>query len=273
MEILKQYNKLEEWINFLLSQGKYAFPLHQARTAFPEQTDTAIKFALKRLVDKKRILSIHKGYYLIITPQYSAKGILPPTLFLDAFMKELKRPYYMGLLSAAAYHGASHQQAQEFFVVTGFPVMRPLLKKGLKINFISVSHIPSFLIEIRKTETGYMNISNAVLTAVDLIHYSKRVGGLNRVATLLEELAENIKPSDFDSNLIQHLPITAMQRLGYILENVIEQTILSDALFLALENHEVILFRIPLKSTAPTTGFKANNRWKVIVNTVIEIDE
>lgn len=273
MEISKQYKKLEEWINFLLSQGKHAFALHQVRAAFPEHSTTAIKFALKRLVDKKQILSIHKGYYLIITPQYSAKGILPPALFLDAFMKELNRPYYVGLLNAAAYHGASHQQAQEFFVVTGFPVMRPLRKKALKINFISVSHIPSSLIDSRKTETGYMNISNAVLTAVDLIHYSKRVGGLNRVATLLEELVESIKPTDFDANLIQHVPISALQRLGYIFENVIDEIILSDALFLALENHKVLLFRVPLKSTAPTTGFRANNRWKVIANTIIEINE
>ena len=44
-------------------------------------------------------------------------------------MKELDRPYYLALLNAAAYHGASHQQPQEFFVVTGFPVLRPMQKR------------------------------------------------------------------------------------------------------------------------------------------------
>jgi predicted transcriptional regulator of viral defense system len=122
----RQHKRAEDWVNHLLAKGKYAFALHQFRADFPGQSDTANKFALKRLVDKEQIISIHKGYYLIIPPQYRSKGILPPTLFLDAFMKELDRPYYLALLNAAAYHGASHQQPQEFFVVTGFPVMRPI---------------------------------------------------------------------------------------------------------------------------------------------------
>ena len=32
-------------------------------------------------------------------------------------------------------------------------------------------------------------------------------------------------------------------------------------------------FRIPLKSSVDVKGFNAENRWKVIVNTKIEIDE
>ena len=85
MEGSRQYRNAEDWANNLLAKGKYAFALHQFRADFPEQSDTANKFALKRLVDKEQIISIHKGYYLIIPPQYRSKGILPPTLFLDAF--------------------------------------------------------------------------------------------------------------------------------------------------------------------------------------------
>ncbi|WP_324327180.1 type IV toxin-antitoxin system AbiEi family antitoxin, partial [Flavobacterium sp.] len=110
LKVINQHKSLEDWTNYLLAQGKHAFALHQLRIAFPEQSESANKSALKRLVNKEQIISIHKGYYLIIPPQYRSKGILPPTLFLDAFMKELDRPYYLALLNAAAYHGASHQQ-------------------------------------------------------------------------------------------------------------------------------------------------------------------
>ena len=272
MEHKGKHKSAEYWVNQLLAKGKYAFALHQFRADFPEQSDTANKFALKRLVDKEQIISIHKGYYLIIPPQYRSKGILPPSLFLDAFMKELDRPYYLALLNAAAYHGASHQQPQEFFVVTGFPVLRPTQKKGLKINYISKREIPEPLLETQKTEAGYLKISNPALTATDLIQYAKRVGGINRVATVLSELAESIQPDAFNSKLLQHVPVTALQRLGYLLDKVFDKQSLANALYQALQKNESPLFRIPLKASAPAKGFASDERWKVIVNTEIEID-
>ena len=68
----KQNTKAEDWVNELLSQGKYAFTLDAIRIAFPNQKNIAIKSSLKRLVDKDLIISIHKGYYLIIPPQYKS---------------------------------------------------------------------------------------------------------------------------------------------------------------------------------------------------------
>lgn len=273
MDDSRQFKSVEDWVTHLLAQGKYAFSLQQQRASFPKQSDTANKFALKRLVDKEQIISIHKGYYLIIPPQYRSKGILPPNLFIDAFMKELDRTYYLALLNAAAFHGASHQQPQEFFVVTGFPVLRPMQKKGLKVNYISKKEIPVTLLGTRKTETGYLKISNPALTATDLIQYAKRVGGINRVATVLAELAESIKPDDFDANLLQHVPVTALQRLGYLLDKVFDNQSLANALYHALEKNNSLLFRVPLKASAPAKGFAADDRWKVIVNTTIELDE
>ncbi len=273
LEDSRQYRNAEDWANHLLAKGKYAFALSQFRADFPEQSDTANKFALKRLVDKEQIISIHKGYYLIIPPQYRSKGILPPTLFLDAFMKELDRPYYLALLNAAAYHGASHQQPQEFFVVTGFPVLRPMKKKGLKINYISKKEIPTSLLDTRKTEAGFLKISNPALTATDLIQYAKRVGGINRVATVLAELAESIQPDSFDNNLLQHVPVTALQRLGYMLDKVFDNQPLANALYQALQKNESPLFRIPLKASALAKGFAADEKWKVILNTKVEIDD
>jgi len=273
MVVVKTYNRLEKWTNDLLSHGKYGFALEAFRSAFPGQTESATKSALKRLSDKGLITSIHKGYYLIITPQYKSKGILPPTLYLDTFMKVLNRPYYLALLNAAAYHGASHQQPQEFFVVTNFPVLRPTYKKGMKVNYISKKELPEKLLDTKKTEAGYLKISSPVLTATDLIQYAKRVGGINRVATVLHELAENIKPDAFNADLIQYVPTAALQRLGYLLDKVFDNQTLANALFHALQNSNTVFFRTPLKASASTKGYSADEKWKVIINTTIEVDE
>lgn len=261
------------WLDKLLAKGTYGFAKEALQQEIPDYTDIAVKRALSRLSTKGKVVSLYKGYYLIVPPQYASKGILPPQMYLDTFMKYLQRPYYVALLNAAAFHGASHQQPQEFFVMTDFPVLRPTQKKGLKINYVSIKEFPQSLIEKRKTEAGYLNISNAALTAGDLIQFEKRVGGLNRAATVLNELAEVIKTTDFTPVLLKHVHVTALQRLGYLLENVCFNTELADALFEAMKREELSLFRIPLKAAKETKGFASDNRWKVIVNTKIEIDE
>ena len=38
-------------------------------------------------------------------------------------------------------------------------------------------------------------------------------------------------------------------------------------------NNNAVLFRTPLKASAATKGYSADEKWKVIVNTAIEIDE
>ena len=143
----------------------------------------------------------------------------------------------------------------------------------MKINYISIREIPPSLVEKRKTEAGYLNISNPVLTAGDLVQFEKRVGGLNRAAAVLSELAEVIKPADFTAEVLHHVHVAALQRLGYLLEYTCGQTTLADALFEAMNRESLRLFRIPLKAARETKGFLSGNRRKVIVNTEIEIDE
>jgi predicted transcriptional regulator of viral defense system len=263
--------RISQWIDKLQSQGKFSFSLDLLGKELPKYSTIAIKRALSRLTTNGKIISVYKGYYLIIPPQYASKGILPPALFIDAYMKNLDRPYYVALLNAAAFHGASHQQPQEYFVITDFPVLRSTKKKGLKINYISKKEIPVEFLESKKTESGYLMISNALLTAVDLIQFEKRVGGINRVVTILNELIDQIKQKDFTDSLIKFASNSALQRLGYIIDKVFENKMLADKLYLKLKNEN--LFRIPLKASATFRGFPSDNRWKVIVNTKIEIDE
>jgi len=262
-----------QWLDKVLANGSYGFSKEKIHQELPNLSGIAIKRALSRASNKGKIVSLYKGYYLIIPPQYTIKGILPPQLYLDAFMQHLQRPYYLALLNAAAYHGASHQQPQEYFVMTEFPVLRPTQKKGLKINYISVKEIPETLIEKRKTEAGYLKISNAALTACDLIQFEKRIGGLNRAAAVLNELAEVIRPTDYSTVLLKNVHVSALQRLGYLLEKVCFNQALADALHDAMVREKLRMFRIPLKTSKETVGCSSDNRWKVVVNTEIETDE
>ena len=265
--------KLSDWVNEQASKGKVAFPGSLARESFSNQSDIAFKRSLNRLSAKGNILSIYKGYYLIITPQHASRGILPPSMYLDGLMKFLERPYYVGLLNAASFHGAAHQQPQEFFVFTTLPVIRPTQKKGIKINYISKKEIKTELLEDRKTESGYLKISSPELTATDLIQFEKRVGGLNRATTVLNELIEVIKPETIDDAFLKETPITCLQRLGFILEKVLNKRIMADRLYEGCKQQQLKFLRVPLKASSTIKGFPSDEKWKIIVNTEIEIDE
>jgi len=265
--------KASKWVENLEKKGRISFSLTQLEEELPEYSGAAIKSALKRLSKKGKIVSIHKGFYLIISPGYANRGILPPALYMDNLMTYLHRPYYVGLLSAAALYGAAHQQPQEYFIITGFPVLRSSFKKGLKVNFISKKYIEKGLLKERKTEPGYLKVSSPALTASDLVQFEKRSGGITRVATVLNELTEEIDPKEFNALFFEVTPTTAVQKLGYLMEKVIKKEDLADELFQAAKKNQVEFFRIPLKPSVPVKGYSSNNRWKVIANITIEMEE
>src|SRR6056297_4123209 len=269
METTKRHNYLLNWIEKQQSLGRYTFSLEQLKQDFPNVTEQALNLALSRLSNKGRILSVYKGFYLIVSPEYSSRGVLPPVLFIHQLMQYIGKPYYVGLLSAAALHGAAHQQPQEFFVVTSSK-QSLTQKKGLKINFIVKKKMPDNFLEKRKTESGYVYISNPVLTAADLIYYNKRIGRINRAVSVLSELAEAMKTNNINQELIQNFPTTTLQRLGYILENILQKRQLSEKLYNQLMKRTNKLFMQPLKSGNTAGEFPKNNKWKIIINIDIE---
>ncbi len=270
---MKKHLKISDWVNQQLALGKYSFSLDYLREKMPDKSDNSIKHALKRLADKNKIVSVYKGFYIILPPAYFNMGFLPPNMFIDDLMEYLGRPYYISLLSAAALHGAAHQQPQTHFVCTILPSMRNTNKKGLQIKYVSKRNFPKSYIIQKKTESGYVNVSDPVLTSLDLINYQKIIGGLSRAATVINELSEEISEHEISSDILNLTPCANIQRLGYLWEYECGQAGLADALFDILKQ-----LRRPLKSYKLNPALELqkqeiNNRWKININTMIEIDE
>ncbi len=267
--MLGQYGYLEDFINELRSNGRYAFSLPEVRSQF-EQSDEAIKKALQRLKKKKEIALIRNEFYVIITPEYRSKGILPPSLFIADLMKFLGKDYYIGLLNAAAYYGAAHQQPQSFSVITMKPSLRNINNDNLKINFYIKKEWDKDDIVQKKVDTGYINVSSPELTALDLVYYFEQAGGLNRVATVLEELCESIDGNKLFNLAKRYSPITAVQRLGFLFEEILSMRDLSNPIkdYLKTVNYFPVLLRPQKEKPEMITG----NDWKVVQNIEIETD-
>ena len=268
----RRNNYLLSRIENLQAHGKNSFSLKQVREHFTNLSQEALSLNLNRLARKNKITSVYKGFYVIISPEYSLQGMIPPILFIDSLMDYLNKPYYIGLLSAAALYGAAHQRPQEFFVINQLPVIRPIHKKGIKINFVGRSVINNKFLEERKTPAGYVKVSSPELTALDLLQFEKHIGGLNRAATVLDELSESIKADRFTEDFILSVPVVMLQRLGYILERILEKVDLSEVLFQRISKIHSTLGRRPLKAGSPVKGFRTDPKWKLIINVEIETD-
>jgi predicted transcriptional regulator of viral defense system len=274
MIFANNYNRLVYWIEEQQSKGKLAFSITELKKAVPNNSEVALKRAMDRLSEKGKIVSIFKGYYVIVSPQYAAKGILPPVYFIDGLMKYVERNYYISLLNAAALHGAGHQQPQEYFIITQYPIMRPTNKRGIKINYISTNQLPpKAFLNKKQTETGFINVSNPILTAIDLINYEKRIGGLNRAVTIINELLENIKTKDITKELVAYSSAATLQRFGFILEEILGKKNLANKLLLLCKKVEKKFYLISLKASGKKVKTPMNEVWKIIINTNIEIDE
>lgn len=275
-ESMEKGNKIRYWVDNLPKMGKNIFTQEDVARQFPSMSVPNTRNTLHRLVKKGVIQSVWHGFYVIIPPEYGLKGVVPPIEYIDQLMKYLNREYYIGLLSAAALQGAAHQQPQEFTLVTDSTNLRGKIKKGVKINFIAKKNIPAPYLKQMTTRNGYIQVSTAELTAMDLILYVKEIGGINRAATVLNELAEVINFENIGQDFFGYFNTAVIQRLGYILDEVLGYKEIGDTLYRKVKETGVKFRKYPLKvvkKEAKQNDYDVSKKWKIIINEEIEIDE
>lgn len=270
---MKKKNYISDWLENCLAEGKFTFTIETIRKELDGKSEIAIKRSLSRLSKQNKIISIHKSFYIIIPPSYKNMGALPPVMFIDDLMAYLDRPYYVSLLSAAALLGAAHQQPQKSYVCTIMPSLRSTDKDNIRIKYITKRSFPNSHIIQKKTESGYVNLSDKLLTCIDLVNYQKSIGGLNRAVTIINELSEEIEPNKIDDTIFEIASQADLQRIGYLWENEVNQPKLSDQLFILLKDRSVTLKPTKLISNKSKSKTEINNRWKININAKIEIDE
>jgi len=259
---------LSEFVDQLQSSGRYSFTREEAILALGV-SDVAMQASARRLAAKGRIVAPRRGFYVIVPVEYRSTGAPPPSWFVDDLMRFHEHPYYVGLLSAAALHGAAHQQPQEFQVVTD-TVLRPIAVGRTRFRFfMKWHHAQTPTIDI-KTETGAMKVSTPEATALDLVRYVGKAGQLGNVVTVLSELAERIDPNRLAEAARGEVELSVVQRLGYLLERFAAPAIAAPlAEWLATQR----LRPVPLRPERRSKATEKDPRWLVLVNERVEVDE
>lgn len=261
--------RILEYIEELERLGKTTFSLTQAQEKL-QKSRNAIKSAIQHVSKNGKIVSPAKGFYVIVPPQYKKLGCIPAEQFIEPLMEYLKINYYVGLLSAAAYHGAAHQAVQTYQVITE-KAYRSIRCGEVSIKFITKKNFDTTNIIRFHNAYTIVNVSSPEATAVDLLLYMRQSGGLNHIMTVLSELYEAIKSDELRKVSEKHKEYACKQRLGYLLE-LIPAPELAEVIKEDLAKAKRIYY-IPLRNDLPCSKENTKNTtWNIIENFRVEGD-
>ena len=262
-----KYADLPSWVDSRQARGFYFFTREEALKAIAFSED-AFKQAAARLVRKGRIVRVHGGFFVIVPLEYAATGVVPPEWFVSDLMEYIGQPFYVGLLSAAILHGAAHQQPQQFQVVTTRP-LREIRIKSQSIRFFVKTGFEKTPRSQFKVQTGFIPVSTPEATGLDLLRYSRSIGGLDRVYTVLQELGEKIDPSNLVAAAKADGNLTYVQRTGWLLEKAGFSKAVEKLAGWLVKKHPV---SVKLDPSVNMKDAPRDNPWSIVVNTTVEGD-
>lgn len=262
--------KARQYIESLAAAGRYHFGSDEAQAAL-RVSAAAAKVAVNRLARQGLIASPARGFYIIVPPEYRSLRCLPAEQFIPALMKRVSLRYYAGLLTAAQYHGAAHQRPQEFQVFLEKRRRRIACGK-VRVAFMIRKRLPEVPVQSLNTPRGTLLVSTPEATAVDLVAYQHQAGGLDRVATVLSELAERIDPKKLAAAAAT-AAVPCAQRLGYLLERVgAGEKVAPLKEYVRERAHESapLLPNAPKQSGARRQNAQRNEEWKLYINAEVK---
>ena len=259
-------SNLADW---LMAQGRHFITTEEVADLVGT-APVSVRQSLRRPRESNEIVSVTRGAWVPVPPEFRTAGAPPPAHFIDPLMRFLGHPYYVGFLTAAAVHGASHQAAMVFQVVTP-AVLRNRQIGGAQVRFIRRSEVPRRAVIEHLVPTGRIKVSTLEVTLLDLVGSPRHGGGLSNVATVIGQLLEddNVDPLEL-ANQAQTYPTSVAQRAGYLIDAI--GPLVDKSADLEELHHSTVKAEPVLLTTHRDRHGERDSRWGVIVNTEIEPD-
>ncbi len=230
-----------------------------------------LHLSLNRARQARKIVSVTKGGWVPVPPEFRDAGAPPPLHYIDQLMGYLGHPYYVALLSAARVHGASHQVPMVLQVITPAR-LRDRVIGSSRIQFIRRSDAAERPMQRHNVSTGRVNVATVAATVLDLVEVPEHAGGLSNVATIVGDLLiDGLVDGAALAEAAAHYAMTVVQRAGYLVDYMGAETgtapIALDELALTVADNDYTR----LNPGADHDGGR-DSRWRVIINATVEHD-
>lgn len=122
-----------------------------------------------------------------------------------------------------------------------------------------------------QVQTGDINVSSPELTALDLFYFMKRDTDLSRLTGIIEALADFMDAEKLVETARRYPEVTAIQRLGFTLSELLYLTDLAAPLAEHLKTLKYFPILLRPEKEKPTDRI-TSNQWKVKRNARILLD-
>lgn len=213
--LARQRGAAARFVEGQLAVGRVAFTQEEliAQTGL---SPIAARNQLLRLDGLVRRVMPRQPFFLIVSPEHRAIGAPPPAWWLDDYFRWLNRPYYVALQSAAAEYGSTAQAIQVTQVITDRP-HRDIEVGRLRVQFFVKRNVRSTPVQSPFQPQAPLNISTPEATALDLVAYANRLGGIERAAETLAPLLKSFTRARLADALKAGVATAHVQRFGFIL--------------------------------------------------------
>ncbi len=176
----------------------------------------AVKRQLEHLADRVVRLPGRPSCFLVVPPEHRLRGAPPAAYWLADYCRLRQKPYYVGLLSAAALHGSAQQAVQLTQVLTTAPT------RALQVGSVHVEfHVKEGMLRTPLTPikglAAPLAVSSPEATALDLLAYQHCVGGVVRAAEVVAGMLPVMSAAGWRQALTD-TPQAVRQRTGYVLD-------------------------------------------------------
>ena len=256
-------SELADW---LIGQGRHFITTADAAGALGVSA-ASVPASLERPRKAGKLISVTKRGWVPVPPEFRSAGAPPPSHFIHQLMEHLGHPYYVGLLSAAAILGASHQAPMVLQVVTPARLRQRRIGRG-RIQFIQRAAAVERPRWQHGVPTGRIWVSTPEVTVFDLVESPQDGAGISNVATVVGSLLMDgsIDPVTLAAVGATY-PAAVVQRSGHLLDFMAGETGIR---FDTARLHALVAgSRYRHLSSGRDSGCR-DPRWHVVVNTEIE---
>ena len=258
-------SELADW---LIGQGQHFITTPDAAGVLGVSA-SSVPASLDRPRKAGKLISVTKRGWVPVPPEFRSAGAPPPSHFIHQLMEHLGHPYYVGLLSAAAILGASHQAPMVFQVVTSARLRRRRIGRA-RIQFVqraAMAERPSWQ---HSVPTGRVWVSTPEVTVFDLVESPQDGAGLSNAATVVGSLLADgrLDPAALASVGVTY-PAAVVQRAGHVIDFMAQE---ADVRF-DTAPLQALVAGSRYRPLSPSGGDGRHDpRWHMVVNTKIEHD-
>jgi predicted transcriptional regulator of viral defense system len=217
---------LEQAIYFAsIRQGDRVIDTDAASRLVDVSRPHAVKL-LSTMARKGALHRVGRGQYVIVPPDvlYARKSfVADPYQVIDAIMRQDEvGAYYVAYQSAAFVYGAARQLPQELLVAVPLQ-RRPIPLGSSRIVFVQLRAERLFGGQEMRYHDSFFQVSDHEKTILDCLDRVDLSGGLDEVACTVAQLMPEADPDRLLSYCERVASKPLVQRLGFILERLMER--------------------------------------------------